>query len=225
MNEHTSSENLPAVIGDDGFDDSGFDDRLIKGTILRAVDVIGSARHSSALQSALIALSSTEALQRWENQKPAETVVKQGGQPLPDVDALNAKVPKKRWEAGLDGNPRPPWVKQHIVYLLDPRDASLFTYLNSTAGARIAVRELKDKVAMMRKLRGANVVPLVELGGKPMKTGFGTKMRPYFHIADWRDLGGSQTAVPAIEHVGNSVKTVTTEEFLNDELPDFDDAA
>jgi hypothetical protein len=99
MNEHTSSENLPAVIGDDGFDDSGFDDRLIKGTILRAVDGIWSARDGNDLPSALIALSATEALQRWENQKPAETVVTRRPT-LPDVDALNAKVPKKRWEAG-----------------------------------------------------------------------------------------------------------------------------
>jgi hypothetical protein len=115
--------------------------------------------------------------------------------------------------------------KQYIVYLLDPKDAAIFTFINSTAGARIAARELKDKVSMMRALRGEKVCPIIELSAKPMKTQFGMKQRPYFHIADWRDLGGSQTAVPAIEHVGNSVKTVTTEEFLNDELPDFDDAA
>lgn len=224
MSDETIS-NLPAVVPDDGFDNTDSADRLIQGSIIRCVDGVWSSRDGSDLPSALIGLATTEALQRWQDQKPAETIIRTPGQPLPDVDALNAKIPKKKWEAGLDGNPRPPWVKQHIVYLLDPRDASLFTYLNSTAGAWIAVRELRDKVAMMRKLRGVNVVPLIELSAKPMKTQFGMKQRPFFKIIDWRDLGGSQTAVPAIEHVGNSVKTVTTEEFLNDKLPDFDDAA
>jgi hypothetical protein len=168
----------------------------------------------------LIALSATEAVQRWEDQKPAETIVKRPGQSLPDVDALNAKIPKKKWEPGLDGQPRAPWVKQYIVYLLDPKDAAIFTFINSTAGARIAARELKDKVSMMRALRGEKVCPIIELSAKPMKTQFGMKQRPYFHIADWRDLSGKPQA-PMLE-AGASVKPVSTEEFLNDELPTFD---
>jgi hypothetical protein len=222
MNEHASNENLPAVVGDDGFDNADNADRLIQGSIIRCVDGVWSARDGSDLPSVLIALATTEAVQRWENQKPAETIVRQTGQSLPDINTLNAKIPKKKWEAGLDGQPRAPWVLQYIVYLLDPRDASVFSYINSTAGARIAVRELKDKVAMMRKLRGVNVVPLIELSAKPMKTQFGMKQRPFFKIIDWRDLGGSQTAVPAIEHAGKPVEPVSTEEFLNDELPTFD---
>jgi len=220
MSEETIS-NLPAVINDDGFDDGGFEDRLIKGSILRAVDGMWSSRDGDDPPSALIALSTTEALQRWEDQKPAETIIKQGGQALPDVDALNAKIPKKKWEPGLDGAPRTPWVKRYVVYLLDPRDASLFTFLNSTAGARIAVRELKDKVSMMRALRGAHVVPLVELSAKPMKTQFGVKQRPFFKIIDWRNLSGE---TPAPQAIGSSVEPVSTEEFLNDELPTFDAA-
>jgi hypothetical protein len=177
------------------------------------------------LPPVLIALSTTEAVQLWEDQKPVETIVRQPGQPLPDVDDLNAKIPKKRWEAGLDGAPRPPWVHQHAVYLLDRRDASLFTYINSRAGARIAVRELKDRVALMRKLRGVNVVPVVELAAKPMPTKFGAKIRPWFKITEWRDLSGESqvaSAVPVIEHAGKPVKPVSLKEELRDEIP-FDD--
>jgi hypothetical protein len=77
---------------------------------------------------------------------------------------------------------------------------------------------------MMRRLRGANVVPVVTLSAKPMKTKFGVKQRPFFKIVNWRDLSGElQTAIaspipPALD-VGTSVKPVTTAEELNDEVP------
>jgi hypothetical protein len=119
---------------------------LIKGGILRCVDGLWSCRDETPLPEALIVLACSEALQGWEKQLPVETIVKRGGQSLPDVDTLNGRVPKKKWEAGLDGNPRPPWQHQYVAYLLDPRDAAVLTYLNSTAGAKIAVREPRDKV-------------------------------------------------------------------------------
>jgi hypothetical protein len=222
--EDTSSENLPAVITDDGFDNTDIDDRLIKGTILRAVDGVWSTRDGTDLPSVLIALSTTKAAQHWQDQKPIKTIVKEPGRRLPDVEELNAKIPKKKWETGLDGEPRAPWVIQHIVYLLDPRDASVFTYLNSTAGARSAVRELMDKVAMMRKLRNANVVPLIELSAKSMPTKFGTKLRPFFKVVDWRDLSGEPQAAitsptrPMLD-VGASVKPVSLKEEMADEIP------
>jgi len=106
--EETSSENLPAVVGDDGFDDTDIDDRLIKGTILRAVDGVWSTRDGTDLPSVLIALSTTKAVQHWQDQKPVETIVKEPGKRLPDIEELNAKIPKKKWEAGLDGEPRAP---------------------------------------------------------------------------------------------------------------------
>ena len=66
-------------------------------------------------------------------------------QPLPDIDELNAKIPEEEWETGLDGKPRPPWQKQYIVYLVDPTDAGIYTYINGTFGARIAFDRLKIK--------------------------------------------------------------------------------
>jgi hypothetical protein len=219
MNE--ANENLPATITDDGFDNAGTDDRLIRGSILSCVDGVWSCKDGTDLPPKLIVLACTEAIQRWENQTPTETFVKRPGQPLLSVDDLNAKVPKKKWEPGIDGEPRPPWTHQYVAYLFDPRDASLFTYLNSTAGARIAIRELRDKVGMMRALRGAKVVPVVELKSKPMKTQFGTKLRPYFHILEWRDLSGeprARIASPALD-VGTAVKPASTQEILNDEVP------
>jgi hypothetical protein len=229
--EEAKNENLPmAESGSDGFDDDDeARDRLIQGTIAACVDGVWAARDGSALPSPMIGLGTTLALQCWRDGKPVETTVKRPGQRLPDIDSLNAAIPEEEWEEGLDGNPRAPWVLQHVVYLLDPKDASVFTFLNSTAGAAIAVRELKDKVKMMRTLRGANVAPVVELSAKPMKTKFGTKQRPHFRIIDWRELGGPPAtpppaiggpqAVAAIEQLGSPVKPVSTAEAFNDQVP------
>ena len=128
----------------------------------------------------------------------------------------------------LNGKPRPPWVRQHIVYLLNPVDAAFFTFINGTVGAAIAVDRLKNKVVWMRQLRGSNVVPLVKLDTKPMKTRFGQKMRPEFTILEWRQLGGGglkdALRVSSIAHPDDCaglqpVEPVSIEEEMNDSIP------
>ena len=211
-------ENLPAVIDDDGFNDVDQSDRLIQGTIAQCVDGVWGAKDETELPSDLLALSTALALQRWEDGLPVETIIKRPGEPLPDVDELNKKIPQKKWEKGIDGKPRPPWQKQHVVYLLDPATAAVFTFINSTKGAEIAVERLKHRVKLMRALRGDRVVPVVKLDSKPMSTQFGVKQRPEFTILDWRELGGTPSAMPAIEQIGEPVKPVSLNEELNDSI-------
>jgi hypothetical protein len=227
--KNEEAKNVPAVIGDDGFADTDANDRLIQGTIIRCVDGHWSSKDGTTFppNTRLIALSTTEALQLWRNQKPVETIRKEPGTPLPNVNDLNDAIPEKEWEIELDKKPRAPWVKQYLVYLLDPKDASIYTFINSTTGAKIAVERLKDKVKWMRALRGNRVLPLVKLDTKPMPTNFGMKQRPEFTVCEWRDLGGGVVGgdlppakpTPAIEHIGKPVKPVTTAEELNDSLP------
>jgi hypothetical protein len=227
MDDKTQNDEkrLPAVVGD-GYDDNGdADDRLIQGTIIRCVDGHWSAKDGTMLSSdlRLVALSTAAALQRWKDRKPIETLIKALGKPLPDLEALNAKIPKTEWEMGLGGVKRAPWVRQHIVYLLNPLNASIFTFINSTAGAALAVSRLKDRVKMMRLLRGNRVVPIVKLDTKPMPTQFGMKVRPEFTINEWRDLGGgtpveAAKSVQLIAHAGNEVAPVTSEEAFNDSI-------
>jgi hypothetical protein len=172
-------------------------------------------------------------LQCWQDGLPSEVILKAPGKDLPDVDELNAKIPQEEWEDGLDGKPRPPWQHVWIAYLIRTTDAMMFTFLNSTTGARLAVQKLASQVNNMRVLRGANVVPIVKLSAKPMRTMFGEKMRPSFEIVDWRELASSEIqhqsarqsehkqekANPATSEVGKPVKSVTTAEALNDEIP------
>jgi hypothetical protein len=201
--------------------------RVIQGEIVRCVDGRWSTRDGVEFtpKTQMLALGTTQAVQCWQDRMPVDTIVAMPGEDLPDVAELNAKVPESEWEPGIDGKPRPPWVLQYIAYLLHPTNASLYTFINSTTGARIAVERLQDRVKWMRAMRGDNVVPLVELSTRAMKTSFGTKQRPEFAVVEWRALGGGtslveQTAAPAIEHKpGKPVKPVTISEEMNDALP------
>jgi hypothetical protein len=175
---------------DDGFSGSVTDGKLIKGQILRWNETNGwTDRDGLRSPEILLVLGCTEALQRWKDKKPLETIT---AKPLPEINDLNAAVSPSEWEPGLDGRPKPPWVHQVVVYLIDPTSAGFFTYLNSTIGARIAWDHLRERVITMRALRGAKVVPMVKLGHRPMKTNFGMKHRPDFEIISWRSLGADQ---------------------------------
>jgi hypothetical protein len=199
-------------------------ERLIHGSLLKCVDGRWSTQDDPDLSSSqLLALTTAKAIQRWQNKEPIESIV-DSGQGLPDVDVLNAKIPRAEWEPGLDGQPRPPWQKQYVVYLLNLADASIYTFANSTVGARIAFERLADRVSWMRAIKGADVFPLVTLNSKPMKTKMGVKRRPEFTISDWRDLSGgpAQRAIdarPATARIGKPVKAPTSAEMLDDEIP------
>jgi hypothetical protein len=236
---------LRTIPTDDGWSDTEADDRIIQGTLLRCVDGHWSDKAGTDLPKQLLALATTTVLQRWENKKPAETIVKRPGEPLPDIDELNTATHEEDWEIGIDGEPRPPWQKQWLLYLLDPNTAAKFTYANGTTGARIAVENLKDQIKWMRAMRSANVVPLVELVNKPMRTKYGQKLRPEFKVISWHELGvcgnvieGSTPprqlpqANPYAEAKGRTLKTIdpvanriteveppSAKEELDDEIP------
>jgi hypothetical protein len=207
----------------DGFNEPADRNGVARGTIGKCVDGEWN------IPSPLVALSTTTCLQRFpKDGGPPETIAKAAGEKLPNPADLNAKIPETEWATGLDGKPRPPWAKNWVVYLLDPKTAEVFTFINSTAGARIAVERLEERVRTMRALRGDAVVPIVELTHVPMKTQWGTKKRPEFKILDWRELGGA-AAVPGklrqIEHwdptaetVGAPVTPSTVSEELNDSI-------
>jgi hypothetical protein len=172
---------------DDGFGGSIANSRFIRGQILRWSDTGGwSDRDGLQPPEELLVLACHEGLQRWKGKKAESITTK----PLPDPKELNASIPMAEWEPGRDGKPRPPWAHVAIVYLIDVGTAGLFTYLNSTIGAHIAWDVLREKVKTMRALRGEQVLPLVRLSTRPMKTNFGMKTRPEFEIIGWRLLGG-----------------------------------
>jgi hypothetical protein len=218
--------------------------RVIQGVILKCVDGRWKDKDGLTPPDTLLAMGTARCVQCWKDQQPVDTIVETADEPLPDVDELNSPTPKKEWEKGLDGKPRPPWQVQFVVYLIDAATGSTWTFINSTTGARIAYERLTDKFRFMRRLRGDNIAPVIKLDAHPMKTSFGQKMRPEFTVVEWRDLGNGGPTLQ-IEHkaepaaieteptvkpapattkqkkpkVGKPVKPVTLQEELNDDLP------
>jgi hypothetical protein len=222
MNDEQMKTETSLVVPINDFDATGSSDRLIKGTILKCVDGRWTDRDGISItaNAVMLALGTTQALQHWQDGMPIETIVKQAGQPFPDVQELNAAIPQEEWEVGLDNKPRPPWLLQFVLYLLEPNhDASIYTFINSTIGARVAVEHLENRVRAMRMLRGVRVFPLVKLDARPMNTRYGQKLRPEFTIIEWRELGASGATSQLTHNIGTPVKPVTAAEELNDKIP------
>jgi hypothetical protein len=216
----------------DGFE--GFEERhegderpqgVIQGTIIKFTnEAVWLTRDEEKLPSdrELIALNIGRVVQKWIDQLPVETRILEPGEKFPDIEELNEKAPRSEWTEGRDGKPCGPWQAQYIVYLLDPKTMERYSFPTSTVGGSIAVRELREKVLWMRRLRGQNVYAVVTLSDKFMKTRFGGRQRPHFVIVRWIMLGAEEKA--ALPAPAQEVKEPTLAEELNDEIPDFAEA-
>jgi hypothetical protein len=212
---------LPPTLPTIQFDGGEYRDRLAQGIILRCVDGNWRASDDSPLPEQFLCFGITKGLQRWEDGRPVEEIKKVPGEDLPDVDTLNAAVPQAQWEDGINGK-RPPWQLNYVVYLLSVDDAQKYTFINATVGARIAAARLLDRIDSMQMMKGPNVIPIVTLASRPMKTSFGQKLRPHFEIVDWRDLGPATPAVPqpsAAPRIGKPVSEPTLSEEMDDSCP------
>jgi hypothetical protein len=131
-------------------------------------------------------------LQRWQGGLP--TVIDET--PLPDPDLLNDAIPQSEWEKDMSGNPTAPWKPTYAVYLIDPVGAGTFTFISSTTGARMCFEQLEEAIETKKMLVGGDVMPLVRLSERPMKTRWGETHRPAFKILSWRTPGNS-AALPS----------------------------
>jgi hypothetical protein len=227
--------------------------RLISGELIKFIDGQYKTRDKQIVPigTQLLVRGLKHVLQCWKDKELLDAIVETDDTPLPDADELNAQIPEAEWETGLDGKPRPPWQLNRVIYLVDPRDASAYTIISATTGLAIAFDKLADQIDRMRWMRGAAVVPLIELNSRTMTTKFGEKQRPDLRVVDWRTFGGDPepvAALPAPEEKsggngaevkpadakpvkakapkkqtmpGKPVEPVSIEEELNDELPSF----
>jgi hypothetical protein len=216
----SQTSTLPVVFNDEGESE----DRAIRGSILKCVDGrwAVSQDDTPAPTGKLLALGVRTSLVHWSGGKVLEEIVKKPGEPLPDVDALNAKIPASEWEDGLNNEPRPPWSKVWSVYLVDPQTADRFTFRNATTGAMRAVTELRERVDTMAMMHGKDVLPFVKLANRAMKTRFGTKVRPHFQIVGWQGLGDNVVPLESGANKYLEVKgraSVASGAPLDDEIP------
>jgi hypothetical protein len=191
----------------------------------------------------LVAVDVNRVVQKWQDQQPVETIILEPHQKFPDIEEMNEKVPRKEWVEGPDGKPRGPWQAQHILYLLDPKTMDKYTYPTGTTGGKIAIRDLRDKLVWMRRLRGPNVYPVVTLSDTFFPNRFGGRQPPHFVIKRWVSLGGEGGQVEALpppttkerqpdlfanEPAQQSqsdlplIKEPSLAEEMDDEIPDFE---
>jgi hypothetical protein len=174
--------------GDGGFPTGLPGNRVTRGTPARWDETKGwTDRDGLPLPNPMLVIGHTTILRRWKNHKPEDKTE----HPLANPDELNAAIPVAEWERGKNGEPEKPWKFTYVVYLVDLKTGSLFTYANHTYGAMLAYANLEEQIAIMRMLRGEHIFPIVRLERRPMKTAFGMKTRPHFHPIDWRAPGGS----------------------------------
>ena len=77
-------------------------------------------------------------LQCWKDGEQLDELDERRTSPLSDPDELSTKIPQEEWELGLNSKPKPPWALDYVVYLVNPESAELYTFINSTNGARLA---------------------------------------------------------------------------------------
>jgi hypothetical protein len=166
-----------------------------------------------ALPSTMLVIGTDTLLIRWHPQREEIR-----DKPLPSASLLNSAIPRSEWRAGLDGNPdnpEPPWKLNYEIRMLDPLSGKLYTYTNSTWGARICWERLNEQVFIQRTLRCAGVIPLVKLDKRPMPTKRGLQSRPHLEPIEFREPGGgpiSLTSQPPTPQLPAAAPTAATAE-------------
>ena len=184
----------------------------------------------------LVAVDVARVVQKWSDQQPIETIALKPDEKFPGLEKKNEETPREEWVEDQNGNMVGPWQAQHILYLLDLKTMDKYTYPTGTVGGRIAVRDLRDKIMWMRRLRGPNTYPVILLTDTFMKTNWGGRQRPHFRIVRWVRLGGesdqtvaalpapvSSPATPQAQLDLPEVKEPSIKEEIGDEIP-FNDA-
>jgi hypothetical protein len=178
---------IPTPVSPNG---GGLRQRLLRGTLLKWNEVDGYLDRDGVqpVEGPYLLWAMEQGYQRWKDQTVVDEIV---DKPLPDLEQLNGAIPKSEWEPGLDGHPRPPYSHQYCVYLLDPNDGQFFTLMNSTVGMKMLWESLAERWEVMRHLRGADVIAVVNLATRLFRTAkWGTKYRPDLKILEWRKPGG-----------------------------------
>jgi len=172
-------------------------DRVMRGLILNWNDTADWHDRDGCKVTdtgSMLVMGMFEALQRWQEHRPYYIAQ----HPLPDPDQLNAKIPQSEWEKDLNGQPTPPWKRAFGAYVVNEKTGTLYTYCNTTAGARMAIEQLSEAVTVMRLLRGEDVLAVVDLQRRPFKTDFGMRSRPHLHVLYYRTPKRGLGAAPSL---------------------------
>jgi hypothetical protein len=229
-----------ALIERDGFDDTEdgvegageqqYDGRVIQGEKLKfSNDSVWLTPDDEEFPAdrELCVIDTQRVVQKWVEQVAVETMFVPLQSKWRDLDKLNAACPKTEWRKDFNGNSVGPWQRSRVAYFIDLNTMEKFTWPSSTVGGDICIREFRDRVAMMRKLRGARVFAIVTLSDRFMNTKFGGRQRPDLKIARWIMMGpdGQALPVPTAPALPPTASTkATLDDFAKQDKPATDAA-
>jgi hypothetical protein len=174
----------------------------------------------------LVALKILRAVQKWDLKgHPIEehTRILEPHEKWPNIEELNAACPQSEWRE-RDGKMQGPFAGQRLVYFVDMKAPARYTWPSpkDTIGSRMCIDDLRDRIMLTRRVRGADVFPVVELTNIFMRTRHGGRQRPHLPVKRWITFGPTGEAAQAQLEPPTGVKTVaapTAREVTNDEVP------
>ena len=132
---------------------------------------------------------------------PLETQILLPSDPFPDFKALNAACPDNEWFEKF-GKRVGPYQGQRAFYFID-QDYNRYTWASpvDTIGSTLCFRETMEQIDLVRRYRGSDVYPEVELAHTDFKTGYGLRQRPFLlKTVKWVRLNpGRVDPAPAID--------------------------
>jgi hypothetical protein len=195
---------LPATSGDG---DGPRVQRTMQGdSILKYKDTTWSAGGVPYYQRELIVYGKGHAVVRWSDEQRliySEQLLP--GMPSPNITEMNARVPVAEWRVAF-GKRQPPYEIQRCLEFLDPASMERLSWPHNVkvVGSSIACEQLDRKIAIVRRLHGQDLCPVVRLDRTPMPTReYGVRQRPDLPVVKWArltDHGIEYVDISAPEH-------------------------
>ncbi len=126
---------------------------------------------------------------RWEDKKPAESVVGLRAEGfIPPTRETLGYTNKAEW-GELNGQIMDPWQRTDFLLLADPTNGDIFTWSPASVGGLDAIKALaKEYGTHMRE--APEEIPVVELSFETYKhADYGKIYKPVLEIVEWRDVG------------------------------------
>jgi hypothetical protein len=226
------------VEGEDNVNSGG---SIIQGKKLKFIDPDWLIEGKIVTGMVLTAVNVVNVSTKWGlDNKPLVTEILAPGVKFPNFEKRNKDCPESEWRMAF-GKKVGPWSGQHCVYLIDEL-YNPYTWASpvTTIGSAIAVRELVTQIKRVRRLRGDNAYPVVELSRTYFPNAYKPdRERPFLIIKNWVNLGADRTAnalppptAPALPGSGSppaatsgtpveaqSIAPITPKEELRDEIP------
>jgi hypothetical protein len=211
---NTQTQN--ALVPSDGFDVDALDPTAspIRGGNRRFKDsaYFEYADHIDVAGKAYAVVNKETGWQKLEAGCPPEFLMRKPGEPKPPRPEVN----EADWPKNFNGVAEHPWKWTTYLHLIDVETGEVSTFSSSTAGGNVAIGELSDQIAFMRRAR-PDAVPVIALESRDMPTKYGTtKPRPYFRILGWRGRGDAAAQGGLLTYEA-SPESASVD--FNDELP------